>query len=66
MLTRTWFHTGAFLEAETVSKIYAGEFWNEPALSTPAHAADLAAMTIPDTDIPPISTPMRCRRLIAR
>jgi len=52
MLTRTWFHTGAFLEAGTVSKIYASEFWIEPALSTPAHAADLAAMTIPDTVIP--------------
>jgi len=30
--TKTWFHTGAWLEADTVSQQYAQEYWVEPAL----------------------------------
>src|SRR6266487_1992924 len=48
MLTRTWFHTGAFVEAGAVSRQYAHEYWYEPALSPD----DRAAMQIPDTVLP--------------
>lgn len=29
MMTRTWFHTGAFIEAGVVSRQYAAEYWSE-------------------------------------
>ena len=32
MLTRTWFHTGAFTEAQAVTQQYLSEYWIEPAL----------------------------------
>ncbi|HEY6315369.1 MAG TPA: SpvB/TcaC N-terminal domain-containing protein [Streptosporangiaceae bacterium] len=32
VLTRTWFHTGAFENAQTVTQQYASEYWNPPAL----------------------------------
>ena len=57
-LTRSWFHTGAFVEAGKVSRHYAHEYWVEPALrDDPAlPAADRAkraaardAMLLPDT-----------------
>ena len=38
--TRSWFHTGAFLEARVVSQQYAREYWNDP-----------AATLLPDTVI---------------
>ncbi|HEV2647202.1 MAG TPA: SpvB/TcaC N-terminal domain-containing protein [Acidobacteriaceae bacterium] len=52
ILTRTWFHTGAFRQAWTVSRQYAAEYWVEPALRPPNRAADAAAMTLPDSVIP--------------
>jgi RHS repeat-associated protein len=48
MLTRTWFHTGAFELAPQVTQQYQSEYWKEPALS----ASDAAAMRPPDTVIP--------------
>jgi RHS repeat-associated protein len=51
-LTRTWYHTGVFLEAQTVSQQYLSEYWIEPALRAPGRAADAAAMRPPDTVIP--------------
>ncbi|HEX4962205.1 MAG TPA: SpvB/TcaC N-terminal domain-containing protein [Thermoanaerobaculia bacterium] len=48
MLTRTWFHTGAFVEAGAVSRQYAGEYWSEPALS----GDDREAMLLPDAVLP--------------
>jgi RHS repeat-associated protein len=50
--TRTWFHTGAFVDASAVSKQYAHEYWNEPALAGTAHDADRAAMSLPDSILP--------------
>jgi len=32
VLTRTWFHTGAFENAQTVTQQYASEYWNPSAL----------------------------------
>jgi Salmonella virulence plasmid 65kDa B protein/Insecticide toxin TcdB middle/C-terminal region/Insecticide toxin TcdB middle/N-terminal region len=52
VLTRTWYHTGAFTEAPEVSQQYVSEYWIEPALRAPAQAADAAAMRPPDTVIP--------------
>ena len=51
MRTRTWFHTGAFVEAGDVSRQFATEYWVEPALrvDTPAARAEREAMLLPDT-----------------
>jgi RHS repeat-associated protein len=52
MFTRTWFHTGAFLQAEAVSQQYLSEYWIEPALRAADKAAEAAAMRCPDTVVP--------------
>ena len=38
VLTRTWFHTGAFGQAGAVSQQYVSEYWTEPALRAPGQA----------------------------
>ncbi|MDB4959490.1 MAG: hypothetical protein JWO36_7059, partial [Myxococcales bacterium] len=48
---RSWFHTGAFLEARSVSRQYAHEYWVEPALRPDTRAADRRAMELPDSAI---------------
>jgi RHS repeat-associated protein len=57
-LTRSWFHTGAFIEAGKVSWHYAHEYWVEPALrddlslsaaERAKRAAARDAMLLPDT-----------------
>jgi RHS repeat-associated protein len=55
VLTRTWFHTGAFIEAGEVSQRYAQEYWVEPALraDTPANIAARESMLLPDTVLEP-------------
>src|ERR1022692_599275 len=50
--TRTWFHTGAFTDAQAVSRQYLTEYWTEPALRAPGREADAAAMRLPDTVLP--------------
>jgi RHS repeat-associated protein len=52
VLTRTWFHTGAFAEAQAVTQQYLSEYWIEPALRAPGREADAAAMRPPDTILP--------------
>ena len=52
VLTRTWFHTGAFTEAQAVTQQYLSEYWSEPALRAPGREADAAAMRLPDTVLP--------------
>ena len=52
VLTRTWFHTGAFGQAGAVSQQYVSEYWTEPALRAPGQAAAAAAMRLPDTVLP--------------
>lgn len=49
--TRTWFHTGAFVEAGAVSRQYASEYWVEPAArgDAPANVAAREALLLPDT-----------------
>jgi RHS repeat-associated protein len=50
--TKTWFHTGTFLEEGLISKQFALEYWIEPALEPDARATDRAAMELPDSIIP--------------
>jgi hypothetical protein len=45
VLTRTWFHTGAFADALAVSQQYLSEYWTEPATGGPVMTADTV---IPD------------------
>jgi RHS repeat-associated protein len=52
VLTRTWFHSGAFLEAATVSRQHAHEYWVEPALRPDDRAEDRAAMQLGDSVLP--------------
>jgi len=61
VLTRTWFHTGAFTDALAVTRQYASEYWTEPALAAPGRAADAAAMRLPDTALPDGLNPFEVR-----
>lgn len=61
VLTRTWFHTGAFVEAPAVSRQYAHEYWVEPALRPDDRSADWEAMVLPDSVLPPDLTPEETR-----
>jgi RHS repeat-associated protein len=50
VVTRTWYHTGAYLAGRAVSRQYASEYAStaEPGLG----AADRAALELPDSDLP--------------
>ncbi len=48
ILTKTWFHTGAWPMGAYVTRIYDQEYWSEPGL-TPAEAA---AALLPDSPLP--------------
>ncbi|HVZ38022.1 MAG TPA: SpvB/TcaC N-terminal domain-containing protein [Candidatus Kapabacteria bacterium] len=52
--TKTWFHTGAFVEAGTVSLQYENEYWAEPSTrgTSPAAVAAREALLLPDTVMP--------------
>jgi RHS repeat-associated protein len=51
VLTRTWFHTGVFDDATSVSQQYAAEYW----------AGDPGAALLPDTILPPGLNPYETR-----
>jgi len=61
MLTRTWLHTGAFVDAGKVSLQYEGEYWLEPALRGPPAATGLAAMRPADSTLSAGLTPFEMR-----
>ncbi len=70
MLTRTWFHTGAFDRAAAVSKRYESEYWLEPSLrddstltasARAARTAARAAMTLSETVLPADLDPFEVR-----
>jgi RHS repeat-associated protein len=48
MLTRSWFHTGAFRQAQRVTRLYDDEYWIELALQQ----TNPTAMRPPDTVLP--------------
>ena len=61
ILTRTWSHTGAFVDAGKVSLQYESEYWLEPALRGPPAATGLAAMRPADSTLSDGLTPFEMR-----
>jgi RHS repeat-associated protein len=61
VLTRTWSHTGAFVDAGQVSLQYESEYWLEPALRGPPAATGLAAMRPADSTLSDGLTPFEMR-----
>ncbi len=61
--TKTWFHTGAFLEAGNVSRQYEDEYWAEPSTrgNTQVNILAREALLLPDTVIPSGLTPDEMR-----
>jgi RHS repeat-associated protein len=49
VLTKTWFHTGAYRQGERISRQFEREYYREPGLSDAAFQAQL----LPDTVLPP-------------
>ena len=49
VLTRSWFHTGAYPMGPGVTRIYDGEYWAEPGLGP----AEIFAMLLPDSQLDP-------------
>ena len=52
VLTRTWFHTGAFADARPSASSTLERVLDRAALRAPGRAADAAAMRLPDTRAP--------------
>ena len=48
VLTRTWFHTGAYLQSARISLLFKDQYYREPGLGQ----AELDAMLLPDTVLP--------------
>jgi RHS repeat-associated protein len=53
LLTRTWFHNGAFREAGKISQQYEGEYWTEPGMrgDGPGAAAARVTFALPDSRV---------------
>ncbi len=49
VLTKTWFHTGAYREGGRITRQFEKEYFQEPGLSPD----DIAAQLLPDTVLPP-------------
>jgi len=49
--TKTWFHTGAFVEATALSRQFAREYWLEPLPSGHEQAPERERMTLPEPAI---------------
>jgi virulence plasmid B protein/glycosyltransferase TcdB-like subunit of Tc toxin/glycosyltransferase TcdB-like subunit of Tc toxinin len=51
VLTRSWFHTGALVDAKKISKQFAHEYWIEPGMrgDDPASVAAREALLLPDS-----------------
>jgi RHS repeat-associated protein len=62
-VTRSWFHTGAFLDTETVSQQFAHQYWTESAFrgDDPASVAGRAALLLPDSVIDGVLAPSELR-----
>jgi RHS repeat-associated protein len=57
VVTRTWFHTGAYLERESISRHFEGDYYREPGLDDQA----VEALLLPDTILPADLTPDEAR-----
>ena len=51
--TKTWFHTGTYLDREHISRQFEEEYYREPGLSD----TEFRALLLPDTTLPPGLTP---------
>jgi RHS repeat-associated protein len=60
-LKRSWFSTGAFIQAGAVTREYESEYWLEPQLRGPPAASGAAAMRPPDSTLPEGLTPFEMR-----
>ncbi len=60
VLTKTWFHTGAYPMGGRVSRVYAHEYYQEPGLSP----SRLAAIELPDSVLPDSLTGRELREAI--
>ncbi|MCC5906679.1 MAG: VCBS repeat-containing protein [Balneolaceae bacterium] len=49
VLTRTWFHTGAYIKGARISRQFEQEYYREPGLSN----EEILAQLLPDTTLPP-------------
>jgi len=49
VLTKTWFHTGAYIKERQVSELFESEYYVEPGI---LNVADAAAMLLPDSVLP--------------
>jgi RHS repeat-associated protein len=61
VLTKTWFHTGAYLDREKISRLFEHEYYREPQDRVPAEASEaqrqiieakFATSLLPDTILP--------------
>jgi hypothetical protein len=52
VLTKTWFHTGAYPTGRRATRIYDSEYWREPGLSDD----QVRALWLPDSELPPDAT----------
>ena len=57
VLTKSWFHTGAYIEGRCISRYYEDEYYLEPGLTESQHKA----MLLPDTCLPPHLCPDETR-----
>ncbi len=67
MLVKSWFHPGDFLSWPTVSRQFAGEYWEEGDLSDGSPGltdAQRAAMQLPDSVILDPLSPEECRTAV--
>ena len=68
--TKTWFHTGAYLESAGISTQFAKDYYGAPAPSDPDYANKFAAFVktqlLPDTVLPPGFRQKRSRKRVAR
>ncbi len=58
VLTKTWFHTGAYLQGGQISRHFRGEYWQEPGIfedGTELDRAERRAMLLEDTLLPPLA-----------
>lgn len=60
VLTKTWFHAGAYPMSGRVSRVYEHEYFQEPGLTT----AQLAGITLPDSLLPDDLTGRELREAI--
>jgi RHS repeat-associated protein len=65
VVTKTWFHTGAFIEGGRISRLYEDDYFREPGLSDDEFRAMLLADTVLPAGLSPEESREGCRALKA-